>query len=583
MPLSNQQLASIFSDIADRLEIQGEVVFKTRAYRTIAENLQSLPRPIADIWKEGKLSEVPGIGKAIHDKIDELLRTGGLEFYERLRAEVPDGVVAMLQVSGLGPKRVKEIWSTLGVMSLAELEAAARAGRLRGLPKMGEKTEQKILAGIESLKRRATGRRRIGDVLPVALQIQAALQAVPGVRKVSYAGSLRRGRETIGDVDFVAATRDPAPLMEAFRKLPQVESVLGSGETKTSILLHDSLQVDLRAVEPAVWGTAMQYFTGSQAHNIRLRELAQKQRLSLNEYALTPLDADGAPAGPPLTFDTEEALYARLGLSLIPPELREDRGEIEAAQKGKLPHLIARADLRGDLQMHTNWSDGAADVLTMARGAMALGYEYILITDHSQSLGIANGLTPERVRAQRKEIDAANKRLRDEGAAFRVLQGVEVEVKTDGVLDLPDDVLAELDLVQASVHTSLSQPRERITERALSALRHPHVHILGHPSGRLINEREAGDYDWEKLFRAAAEHDVALEINADPARLDLNETHARRAVELGCRLSISTDAHTPDGLNQIVYGISIARRAWVAPDAVINTWPLKKLLAWAHR
>lgn len=583
MPLSNQQLASIFSDIADRLEIQGEVVFKTRAYRTIAENLQSLPRPIADIWKEGKLSEVPGIGKAIHDKIDELLRTGGLEFYERLRAEVPDGVVAMLQVSGLGPKRVKEIWSTLGVMSLAELEAAARAGRLRGLPKMGEKTEQKILAGIESLKRRATGRRRIGDVLPVALQIQAALQAVPGVRKVSYAGSLRRGRETIGDVDFVAATRDPAPLMEAFRKLPQVESVLGSGETKTSILLHDSLQVDLRAVEPAVWGTAMQYFTGSQAHNIRLRELAQKQRLSLNEYALTPLDADGTPTGQPLTFDTEEALYARLGLSLIPPELREDRGEIEAAQKGKLPHLIARADLRGDLQMHTNWSDGAADVLTMARGAMALGYEYILITDHSQSLGIANGLTPERVRAQRKEIDAANKRLRDEGAAFRVLQGVEVEVKTDGVLDLPDDVLAELDLVQASVHTSLSQPRERITERALSALRHPHVHILGHPSGRLINEREAGDYDWEKLFRAAAEHDVALEINADPARLDLNETHARRAVELGCRLSISTDAHTPDGLNQIVYGISIARRAWVAPDAVINTWPLKKLLAWAHR
>ena len=583
MPLSNQQLASIFSDIADRLEIQGEVVFKTRAYRTIAENLQSLARPIADIWKEGKLSEVPGIGKAIHDKIDELLRTGGLEFYERLRAEVPDGVVAMLQVSGLGPKRVKEIWSTLGVMSLAELEAAARAGRLRGLPKMGEKTEQKILAGIESLKRRATGRRRIGDVLPVALQIQAALQAVPGVQKVSYAGSLRRGRETIGDIDFVAATRDPAPLMEAFRKLPQAESVLGSGETKTSILLQDGLQVDLRAVEPAVWGTAMQYFTGSQAHNIRLRELAQKQRLSLNEYALTPLDADGTPTGQPLTFDTEEALYARLGLSLIPPELREDRGEIEAAQKGKLPHLIARADLRGDLQMHTNWSDGAADVLTMARGAMALGYEYILITDHSQSLGIANGLTPERVRAQRKEIDAANKRLRDEGAAFRVLQGVEVEVKTDGVLDLPDDVLAELDLVQASVHTSLSQPRERITERALSALRHPHVHILGHPSGRLINEREAGDYDWEKLFRAAAEHDVALEINADPARLDLNETHARRAVELGCRLSISTDAHTPDGLNQIVYGISIARRAWVAPDAVINTWPLKKLLAWAHR
>ncbi|MCL4507668.1 MAG: DNA polymerase/3'-5' exonuclease PolX [Chloroflexi bacterium] len=583
MPLSNQQLATIFSDIADRLEIQGEVVFKTRAYRTIAENLQSLPRPVADIWKEGKLDEVPGIGKAIHDKIDELLRTGKLEFYERLRADVPDGVVAMLQVSGLGPKRVKEIWSTLGVMSLAELEAAARAGRLRGLPKMGEKTELKILAGIESLKRRATGRMRIGDVLPIALQMRAALQAVPGVQNVAYAGSLRRGRETIGDVDFVAATREPAALMEAFRSLPQVESVLGSGETKTSVQVQNGLQVDLRAIDPAAWGTAMQYFTGSQAHNIRAREIAQKQHLSLNEYALTPIGEDGSPADQPLTFDSEEALYARLGMAYIPPELREDRGEIEAAMKGTLPRLIAREDLRGDLQMHSTWSDGAADVLSMARGAMALGYEYILITDHSQSLGIANGLTPERVRAQRQEIDAVNQRLRDEGAAFRVLQGVEVEVKSDGVLDLPDDVLAELDLVQASVHTSLSQPRERITERALSAMRNPHVDILGHPSGRLINEREAGDYDWEKLFAAAAEHDVALEINADPARLDLNETHARRAVELGCHLSISTDAHTPDGLNQIIYGLGIARRAWVTPDVVINTWPLKKLLAWAQQ
>ncbi len=575
MALSNQQLAAIFSDIADRLEIQGEVVFKTRSYRVISENLAALPRPVEDIWREGKLNEVPGVGKAIHDKIDELLRTGKLEFYERLRAEVPDGVVDMLRVSGLGPKRVKEIWSTLGVMSLSELEAAGKAGRLRGLPKMGEKTELKILAGIESLKRRATGRMRAGDVLPIALQMREVLRAAPGVLRVEYAGSLRRGRETIGDLDFVAATTDPAAVMSLFRSQPHIEEILGAGETKSSVRLQNGLQVDLRAIDPSVWGAAMQYFTGSQAHNIRVREIAQKQKLSLNEYGLTAEDSTK------LTFDTEEALYARLGMAWIPPELREDRGEIEAAQSGSLPRLITRADLRGDLQMHSTWSDGAADVLTMARGGIALGYEYILITDHSQSLGIANGLTPERVRAQRKEIDAVNRQLAGEGLVFRVLQGVEVEIKSDGAIDLPDDMLAELDLVQASVHTSLAQPRERITERALNAIRNPHIDILGHPSGRLINEREGGDFDWEALFHAAAEHDVALEINADPARLDLNETHARRAVELGCHLTISTDAHHPGGLNQIVYGLSVARRAWVTPETVINTWPLDKLLAWA--
>jgi DNA polymerase (family X) len=578
MALSNQQLAAIFTDIADRLEIQGENPFKTRAYRTIAENLQSLPRPVSDIWKEGGLADVPGIGKAIHDKIDELLRTGQLEFYERLKAEVPDGVAAMLQVSGLGPKRVKEIWSQLGVTSIDELEAAAKAGKLRTLAKMGEKTELKILSGIGSLRRRATGRMRIGEALPIALQMLDTLRQTPGVQMIEYAGSLRRGRETIGDVDFVAASENPAALMEAFRQLPQVEEVLGSGETKSSVRLQNGLQVDLRAIELARWGTAMQYFTGSQAHNIRVREIAQKHKLSLNEYALTG-DKDGTE----FVFDTEEALYARLGMAYIPPELREDRGEIEAALKGELPALISRQDLRGDLQMHTTWSDGAADVLTMARAAMGLGYEYILITDHTQSLGIANGLTPERVLNQRKEIDAANALLEREGHKFHILQGAEVEVKSDGILDLPDDVLAQLDIVQASVHTSLAQPRERITERVLSAIRSPHIDILGHPSGRLINEREGGDYDWEALFHAAAEHDVALEINADPARLDLDETHAQRAVALGCHLSISTDAHTPHGLAQINYGLNVARRAWVTPDIVINTWTLRKLLQWVKR
>ena len=575
MALSNHQFAAIFSDIADRLEIQGENVFKVRAYRTAAQNLLALPRPVADIWKDGALSEIAGVGQAIHDKIDELMRTGQLGFYEKLKTQVPDGVADMLPVPGLGPKRIKEIWEKLGVTNIDELERAAKAGRLRDLSKMGEKTEQKIIAGIESLRRRATGRQRVGDVLPVAQMLLASLREVKGVRKIEYAGSLRRGRETIGDMDFVAATDEPAALMEAFRALPLVAEVLLSGETKTSVVLQNGMQVDLRTVEPARWGTALQYFTGSQAHNIRVREVAQKQGLSLNEYAFTPLKD-----GPEITCDTEEGVYAKLGMAYIPPEMREDRGEVDAALKDELPRLITLKDMKGDLQMHSTWSDGAASVMEMARAGLARGYQYILITDHSQSLGIANGLTVERLRQQRKEVDAANAQLEKEGLKFRVLQGIEVEIKTNGELDLPDEALAELDLVQASVHTSLAQSREHITERALKAIANPHVDILGHPSGRLINEREGGDYDWEALFHAAAEHDVALEINADPMRLDLNETHARRAVELGCHLTISTDAHLPAGLGQIHYGITIARRAWVTPDVVINTWPLKKLLSW---
>jgi DNA polymerase (family X) len=473
---------------------------------------------------------------------------------------------------------VKEIWDKLGVTNLDELEAAAQAGKLRDLSKLGAKSEEKILAGIQSLRRRATGRARIGDVLPVAQRLLAQLQDVPGVQEITYAGSLRRGRETIGDVDLIAATTEPAALMDAFRKLPLIGEVLLSGETKTSVTLQNGMQVDLRAIDPTCWGTALQYFTGSQGHNIRVRDLAQRKGLSLNEYALTRVED-----GKQLQFATEQKLYAKLGMAYIPPELREDRGEIQAALAQKLPDLIALQDMKGDLQMHTTWSDGGVDVLTMAQAAIALGYEYILITDHSQSLGIANGLTPERVLAQRKEIDATNNKLAKQGQAFRVLQGIEVEVKADGVLDLPDETLAALDVVQASVHTQLAQPREKITERALAAIRSPHIDILGHPSGRLINEREGGDYDWEAVFHAAAEYGVALEINSDPMRLDLDDVHARRAVELGCKLSISTDAHSPEGLRNMHYGITVARRAWVTPDVVVNTWPLAKLLKWAKR
>lgn len=579
MALSNQQLADIFADIAGRLQIQGEVVFKTRAYSTVAENILNSPRPVIELWQEGKLDEIPGVGREIARKLDELLRTGRLAFYERLREEVPDGVAAMLRVPNMGPQRVKAVWQQLHIDSIDALEAAAKAGKLRDLPKFGAKTEEKILAGIASLRRRATGRMRIGDAMPAALELIAALRGVAGVRQITYAGSLRRGRETIGDLDILAATDQPAPLMDALRSLPAVNEVLGSGETKTSVRLNNGLQADLRAIEPARWGTALQYFTGSQAHNIRLRELAQKRGLSLNEYALRPLSTESKKGGEgELTFETEESVYRALGLPFIPPELREDRGEIEAALAGQLPHLITVDDLKGDLQMHTTWSDGATDVMGLARAAMARGYAYILITDHTQSLAVANGLTAERVAQQRREIERVNAELKGK---LRVLHGVEVEVKSDGALDLPDEVLAQLDIVQASVHTSLSQPRDKLTARAISAMRNPHVDILGHPSGRLINEREGGDFDWEALFQEAARQRVALEINCDPARLDLNETLARRAVELGCLLSISTDAHAPAQFDNIVYGVGIARRAWVERAVVINTWPLSKLLRWA--
>jgi DNA polymerase (family 10) len=585
--LSNQQVAGIFDDIANRLDIQGEVIFKIRAYRTAAENIRNAPQEIGTLWESGAMDTIQGIGKEIARKIDELMRTGKLEFYEKLRAEVPDGVVAFLNIPGVGPKRAKEFWQTLGLTSIDELDAAARAGKLRDLPKMGEKAEQKIVAGIESMKRRATGRWRIGDVLPIAQEMVATLRKVKGVEKIEYAGSLRRGKETIGDVDIVAATLDPLPLMETFRDLPMVEEIIGAGETKSSVRLKNGLQVDLRAIEPRVWGTALHYFTGSQPHGVKIRELVQRKGLTLNEYAVSKAGGrDSANEGE--TFDNEPALYARLGMAYVAPELREDRGEVEKAlelgpSRVVMPDLIQLKDMKGDLQMHTTWSDGATGLMDMARASMALGYEYILITDHTAGLGVVNGLTPERISQQRKEIDKVNAQLKKEGAKFRVLHGAEVEVKADGALDLPDEVLAGLDLVQASVHTQLTQPRDKITERAIRAMQSPHVDILGHPSGRLINEREGADYDWERLFKAALENKVALEINCDPARLDLNDVHARRAAELGCRISISTDAHHPDGLKNMSYGVTVARRAWLTPASVINTWPLAKLTQWVRQ
>ena len=574
LALNNKDLADIFTLIANLSEIKGEIIYKTLAYRKAAENLLGLGRDINEYWKEGKLEEIPGVGKAISEKIDELLRTGKLEFLEKLKKEVPPSLADWLQVPGLGPKKIASIWKELGLTTLPELEKAARAGKLRALPGMGEKSEALILTGIESLARRS-GRLPLGQAFPLAQQIIVALKKVPGVVDASPAGSLRRMRPTVGDLDILVAARDSGPVMEAFTNLPGVLRVLGHGETKSSIEFGNGVRAQVWVHPPERFGTALQYATGSKDHNVRLRELALEKGLSLSEHALLRTDGSGE-----ITCATEQQVYAELGLPWIPPELREDRGEVQAAKAGKLPKLIEIADIRADLQVHSNWSDGKLSMLEMARLAAKRGLQVIAFTDHSVSLGVANGLSMERHAEQQKEIVKIQEEL---GNTIRVLHATEVEIKADGTLDYPDEFLATLDLVLASLHSSLRQPRDKVTARLINAIRNPHVDIIGHPTGRLLPDREAADLDMEAVLAAAAESGVALEINAHPARLDLDDVAARRARELGIPLSINTDAHSEADLDVLPFGVAIARRAWLTKDDVINCWPVDRLLKWLKK
>ena len=471
------------------------------------------------------------MGKAISEKIDELLSTGKLEFLEKLKKEVPPSLADWLQVPGLGPKKIALIWKELGITTLPELEKAARAGKLRELPGMGEKSEAQILAGIESLARRS-GRIPLGQACPLAQEIIAALLKVDGVVDADPAGWLRRMRSTVGDLDILVAAKDSAPVMEAFTSLPGVRRVLGQGETKSSIEFSDGVRAQVWVHPPERFGTALQYATGSKDHNVRLRELALTKGLSLSEHALLRTDGSGE-----IICATEEEVYADLGLPWIPPELREDRGEVQAAKADKLPRLIELDDIQADLQIHSTWSDGKLTMLEMARAAAKRGMKVIAFTDHSISLGVTNGLSIERHTEQQQEIKKAQKKL---GDSIRILHATEVEIKADGTLDYPDEFLASLDLVLASLHTSLRQPREKVTERVLNAIRNPHVDIIGHPTGRLIPDREGADLDMEAVLAAAAESGVALEINAHPARLDLDDVAARRA-----RSWASPSASTP--------------------------------------
>jgi DNA polymerase (family 10) len=569
----NREVAEIFEAMADMLAIQGESYHRIMAYRRAAENVAALGRPIEEISRAGELEDIPGVGKTLAAKIDEWLHTGRLEAYEKLQAQVPTGVVEMLQVPDVGPKKAALFWKELGITTVDALEAAAREGRLRELPGMGAKSEQNVLDGIAALKRRS-GRTLLGVAWPLAHGMLAELQKVAGVVQAAPAGSLRRMRETVGDLDLLVASDDPGPVMACFRKLDQVAEVLLSGATKTSIRTHDGFQVDLRVLEPARWGTALQYFTGSQAHNISLRALALDRGFSLSEYALK------RPDGTEVLCATEEQVYAALGLPFIPPELREDRGEIEAALENRLPALVEMGDLKGDLQFHTTSSDGHQSLLEMARAAREYGLEYALVTDHSHSLGVAGGQTVEDLRRQRAEIEAVNAKL---SGSFRVLAGAEVEVHADGSLDFPDEVLAELDLVVAAMHTGLRQEREQVTARTLGAIRNPHVDVIAHPTGRFIDEREGADLDMDAIYRAAAETGTALEINAYPKRLDLRDAHVRRAVDMGVKLAINSDAHDVEGFHWLPFGVATARRGWAEAGDVVNAWDAEDLLAWAAR
>ncbi|VAX34358.1 DNA polymerase X family, partial [hydrothermal vent metagenome] len=562
--MKNQEIARAFSEIADLLELKGENPFRIRAYRRAAQNIESLSRDISKL-SEDELTAIPGIGKDLAGKIREYLSNGSMEALENLRQEVPPGLTGIMSVPGVGPRTARLLFEKLNVRDVDELEGLAREGKLQGLPGIRKKAEENILRGIEMLKR---GRERqpLGKVLPVAEDIIEKLKVVPGIRKLHLAGSLRRWKETIKDIDILATSSEPQAVMNAFVRLPGVQEVLLKGPTKSSIILGEGIQVDLRVVEEGSFGAALQYFTGSKAHNIRIRELAIKRGLKINEYGVFR-EADGKRVG----GEKEEDVYRLVGLPCIPPELREDSGEIEAAVEGRLPRLVTLEDIRGDLHVHSKWSDGSHGIEELVTAARELGYQYIAITDHSKGLGIAGGLTSEEVLKQKEEIDALNKKLR----GFRVFTGAEVDIRSDGTLDLPDEILAQLDFVVASIHSGFRQSAKQLTMRLVSAMKNPYVHVIAHPTGRIIGERDAYEIDMKEFMRVAKETGTILEINAYPMRLDLSDRHAREAKREGIPIVINTDTHILTQFKYMRYGVAIARRGWLETGDIINTLGLK--------
>lgn len=565
--MKNQEIVTIFNDIADILEIKGENPFRIRAYRRAALNIESLSTDIVSTPKD-ELMKIPGIGQDLAGKILEYIKTGKMQAYEDLKKEVPEGLSSLLSVPSLGPKTAKLLFEKLQVKDLDDLARLAREHKLLGLPGIKEKTEENIIKGIEMLKR-GMERQPLGKVLPMAKDIMEYLKTHGPVNQITIAGSIRRWKDTVKDIDILATSDDPKAVMKAFVHLPHVKDVLMQGPTKTSVIIQEGLQVDLRVVEEDSFGAALAYFTGSKAHNIRLREMAVRADLKINEYGVFREKDDKKLGG-----KKEEDVYRLLGLPFIAPELREDSGEIEAAIEGRLPHLIGSSDIRGDLHVHTKRSDGSHDFDELIREAKKRGYEYIAITDHSKGLGIARGLSEERLLEEKAEITALNKKLK----GFRLLAGVEVDIRSDGRLDFTDDILKQMDIVVASIHSGFRQNREQITRRLTAAMRNPCVSVIAHPTGRLIGERDPYDVDMHEVLRVAKETGTAIEINAYPLRLDLNDAYAKMAKDIGIRLVISTDTHITKQFDYMEYGVAIARRGWLEKEDVLNTMDYHSLL-----
>ena len=565
--MNNQEIARSLTEIADLLDIKGENSFRIRSYRNGARTVNDLAEDLTGMVSDGKdLTVIPGIGASLAEKIREIVETGKLKFLDDLKKQLPPGLPELLKLQGIGPKKVKLFYNEAGVDSIDSLARAAGTGKLHGLSRMGEKTEAKILRAIENY-RKGAGRFRIDIGFTYAESIVRYLNPVPGLKDLIPAGSLRRRQETIGDLDILAICRDPVPLMDRFTGYDKAEDILAHGSTKSSLLLKDGLQVDLRAMNNRQFGSALLYFTGSKAHNIALRKRARAMGLKVSEYGVFR-DDDVIAA------QTEEDCYRALGLPWIPPELREDRGEIEAAEKGKLPHLIELKEIRGDCHMHTTASDGKNSIEDMAREAKEKGYSYIAITEHSQAVRIAGGLNDKSLEQHLRRIEDANRRVK----GIRILKGVEVDILGDGTLDLKNATLKKCEVVISSVHSRFNLSEKEMTKRIIRGIKNRQVNILGHPTGRLILEREPYWVDLKEVIKVAAGEGVIMEINANPRRLDLNDIHARMAKEMGAKLIINTDAHSIAQLGLMKYGVFTARRGWLEKEDVINTYTLKKLL-----
>jgi DNA polymerase (family 10) len=572
MTLDNEGIAAVLDEIGDLLELKGENVFRAVTYRAVARAIRDLREPVATLVAQDRLAEIPKCGPSVTEAIQQLVREGGSKRHAELKAAVPEGLITLLGVPGVGPATARTIYNELKITSVDALEAAAKAHRLRELPKIQAKTEENILKSIAALRQR-TGRSLINHARHAASEMIATLRERTGVEEISIAGSVRRYRETIGDIDLLIAAEDAAPYMDAFTTAPSVERVLAHGDTKSSVIVARGLQIDLRVVPPASWGAALLYFTGSKEHNVRLRGHVLRKKMLLNEYGLYRVGAE--ERGQEVASRTEEEVYAALGMDWIAPELREDHGEIDAALAHALPSLVTLSDVKGDLHTHTNWTDGHDDLAAMSRAAKGKGYAYMAVTDHSPAVGLTLGLDPARITARIAEA----KKLNAELAPFRIIVGTEVDIRANGALDYPDEILRQFDIVSASVHSAFGQSRDVMTKRILDAMRNPYVTAFSHPTGRLLERREPYAVDLDAVIAGAIETGTWIEINGGPERLDLPDVWVRKATERGATLVGTSDAHAVEELEWMEFAISTARRGWASQASIVNTLPLDAMLA----